>query len=303
MAKAKKAKNRKKPVAKARAKSASSRDWFALKKLPQEIEERALTSGGYPYDKKLKRKPYEEELYLLHIELLKLQEWARKNGERIAILFEGRDAAGKGGAIHRFTQHLNPRAARVVALTKPTETERGQWYFQRYIDQLPTRGEIVLFDRSWYNRACVEPVMGFCTEDQQEEFLEQAPKLEQLLVDDGIRLFKLWLHIGREMQIKRQHARAHDPLKQWKVGPVDRESIKRWDDYSRAFEKMIKATDTPHAPWTVILANDKLRTRLNAIRSVLSELPYTGRNERSIGEIDRKIVLDGEECLARGLNK
>lgn len=274
-----------------------------MKKLPAAIEERALTSGGYPYDKKMKRKPYEKELYLLQIELLKMQEWAKKNGERIAIVFEGRDAAGKGGSIHRFTQHLNPRAARVVALPKPSEFERGQWYFQRYLAQLPSAGEIVLFDRSWYNRAGVEPVMGFCTEDEHEEFLEQAPKLEQLLVDDGIRLFKLWLHIGREMQIKRQHARARDPLKRWKLGPVDFKSIDRWSDYSRAFTRMIEATDTPHAPWTVILANDKLRTRLNAIRVVLSELPYTGRNERSLGEIDRKIVLGGEECLARGLNK
>jgi polyphosphate kinase len=303
MAKAKLVKRKGKPGGAKRGKPGSSRNWFTMKKLPPEIDERALTSGGYPYDKKMKRKPYEEELYLLHIELLKVQEWARKNGERIAIVFEGRDAAGKGGAIHRFTQHLNPRAARVVALPKPTETEQGQWYFQRYIDQFPTRGEIVLFDRSWYNRAGVEPVMGFCTEEQHEEFLEQAPKLEQLLVDDGIRLFKLWLHIGREMQIKRQHARANDPLKRWKLGPVDFKSIEHWADYSRAFGKMIEATDTPHAPWTVILANDKLRTRLNAIRVVLSELPYTGRIERSLGEIDRKIVLSGEECLARGLNK
>ncbi len=278
-------------------------DYFKMKKLPPEIDERALTSGGYPYDKKMKRKPYEEELHKLQIELLKLQDWAKKKGERIAIVFEGRDAAGKGGTIHRFMQHLNPRAARVVALPKPSEVERGQWYYQRYIAQFPTAGEIVLFDRSWYNRAGVEPVMGFCTDDQHKHFLEETPKFEELLVDDGIRLFKIWLHIGREMQIKRQHARANDPLKQWKLSPVDFKAIQMWDDYTRAFEQMIEATDTPHAPWTIVLANDKLRTRLNAIRFVLSELPYSGRSDKSIGEIDRKIVLGGEECLARALNK
>lgn len=303
MAKAKKASIVKKRAAKKAAKPQSSKIYFTAKKLPPEIEERAFTSGGYPYDKRMKRKPYEKELLQLQIELLKVQDWAKKSGERIVIIFEGRDAAGKGGAIHRFTQHLNPRALRVVALPRPTDVERGQWYFQRYIEQLPTRGEMVLFDRSWYNRAGVEPVMGFCTEEQHAEFLEQAPKLEQLLVDDGIRLFKIWLHIGREMQIKRQHARASDPLKRWKLSPVDYKAIDHWDDYSRAFEKMIKATDTPHAPWTVILANDKLRTRLNVIRFVLSELPYSGRSEKDIGQIDRKIVLEGEEVLARGLNK
>lgn len=303
MVKAKRANKARKPVRKRNAKPPASKSYFSAKKLPPEIEERAFTSGGYPYDKKMKRKLYEKELLPLQIELLKVQEWAKKSGERIAIIFEGRDAAGKGGTIHRFMQHLNPRAARVVALSKPTDLERGQWYFQRYIAQLPARGEIVLFDRSWYNRAGVEPVMGFCTEEQHAEFLEQAPKLEQLLVDDGVRLFKLWLHIGREMQIKRQHARANDPLKRWKLSPVDYKAVDHWDDYTRAFEKMIKATDTPHAPWTIILANDKLRTRLNAIRFVLSELPYTGRSEKSIGQLDRKIVLEGEEVLARRVNK
>ncbi len=301
MAKAKKVR-RAKPKKRKPAKL-TSRSYFTMKELPPEIEERALASGGYPYDKKMKRKPYEKELRLLQIELLKLQEWAKKSGERIVIIFEGRDAAGKGGAIKRFMQHLAPRQARLVALSKPTEAELGQWYFQRYVPHLPSRGEMVLFDRSWYNRAGVEPVMGFCTEEQHQQFLEEAPKFEELLVDDGIRLFKLWLHIGREMQIKRQHARAHDPLKRWKLSPVDYKAIDHWDDYSRAFEKMIKATDTPHAPWTIILANDKLRTRLNAMRFVLSELPYSGRSEKSIGEIDKNIVLSGEECLARGLNK
>jgi polyphosphate kinase 2 len=270
------------------------------KELPSEIEERAFTSGGYPYDKHLKRKKYEKELRRLQIELLKVQNWAREKGERIAIVFEGRDASGKGGTIHRFTQHLNPRATRLVALPKPTDVERGQWYFQRYVAQLPTKGEIVLFDRSWYNRAVVEPVMGFCTPDQTEQFLGVVPEFERMLVEDGIRLVKFWLHIGREMQLKRFHARAHDPLKRWKIGPVDHAAIDKWDAYSEACDAMIEATHRPHAPWTVVLANDKMRTRLETMRHFLRTIPYPARSEKALERIDRKIVLDGAKFLARG---
>src|SRR3990172_7158484 len=252
------------------------------KELPPEIEERALTSSGYPYDKRLKRKKYEKERRRLQIELLKVQNWARDKGERIAIVIEGRDAAGKGGAIHRFTKHLNPRAARVVALPKPTDVERGQWYFQRYVAQMPTKGEIVLFDRSWYNRAVVEPVMGFCTPDQTEQFLGVAPEFERMLVEDGIRLVKFWLHIGREMQLKRFHNRAHDPLKRWKIGPVDYAAIDKWDAYTEAIDTMLKATHRPHAPWTVVCANDKMRTRLETIRHFLRTVPYPARSEKAL---------------------
>ena len=270
------------------------------KELPPEIEERAFTSGGYPYDKRLKRKKYEKELRRLQIELLKVQNWARDKGERIAIVFEGRDASGKGGTIHRFTQHLNPRAARLVALPKPTDVERGQWYFQRYVAQMPTKGEIVIFDRSWYNRAVVEPVMGFCTPAQTEQFLGVAPEFERMLVEDGIRLVKFWLHIGREMQLKRFHSRAHDPLKRWKLGPVDYGAIDKWDAYTDAIDAMLKATHRPHAPWTVVCANDKMRTRIETMRHFLRTIPYPARSEKALERIDRKIVLDGAKFLARG---
>jgi polyphosphate kinase len=270
------------------------------KELPSEIEERAFTSGGYPYDKRLKRKKYEKELRRLQIELLKVQNWARDKGERIVIVFEGRDASGKGGTIHRFTQHLNPRAARVVALPKPTDIERGQWYFQRYVAQLPTKGEIVIFDRSWYNRAVVEPVMGFCTPTQTEQFLGIAPEFERMLVEDGIRLVKFWLHIGREMQLKRFHARAHDPLKRWKLGPIDHAAMDKWEAYTDTIDAMLKATHRPHAPWTVVLANDKTRTRLETMRHFLRTVPYPARSEKALERIDRKIVLDGAKFLARG---
>ncbi len=236
----------------------------------------------------------------LQIELLKVQNWARDKGERIAIVFEGRDASGKGGTIHRFTQHLNPRAARLVALPKPTDVERGQWYFQRYVAQLPTKGEIVIFDRSWYNRAVIEPVMGFCTPEQTEQFLGVVPEFERMLVEDGIRLVKFWLHIGREMQIKRFHGRATDPLKRWKLGLVDYAAIDKWDAYTDAIDAMLKATHRPHAPWTVVCANDKMRTRLETMRHFLRTIPYPARSEKALERIDRKIVLNGAKFLARG---
>jgi len=263
-------------------------------KLPKAIDEAALGSGGYPYDKNLKRERYEEELGSLQIELLKLQAHVQKTGERVVVLFEGRDAAGKGGCIQRFTEHLNPRHARAVALTRPTEAERGQWYFQRYIAHLPTRGDIVLFDRSWYNRAGVERVMGFCTAEQLADFLRDAPEFEELLVKDGIRLFKLYLSIGREMQWKRFHQRRHDPLKQWKLTDIDLAAIGKWDAYSEALTEMFRFTHTPTTPWTAIRANDQRRARLEAIRTVLHAIDYEGRDAKVAHAPDSNIVGCGE---------
>ncbi len=270
------------------------------KQLPDAIEAAAFGSGGYPYDRKYKRKAYEKELVPLQIELLKLLGWVRQRGERLVVVFEGRDGAGKGGAITRFTQHLNPRQARIVALSKPSDTEKGQWYFQRYAAEMPTAGEIVFFDRSWYNRAGVERVMEFCTPQQSEDFLREAPAFEGMLARDGIRLVKLFLTVGREMQMGRLHARWHDPLKRWKLSPIDFEAIPRYDAYSQAFERILEQSSTEWAPWTVIRANDKFRTRLNAIRHVLQAVPYEGRDEKAIGKLDRKIVLTAEDYLGKG---
>jgi polyphosphate kinase 2 len=268
--------------------------------LPDAIKDAAFASGDYPYAKKMKGKRYEKELEPLQIELLKLQNWVQDTGERVVIVFEGRDGAGKGGAIHRFTQHLNPRHARVVALTKPSDTEKGQWYFQRYAAQMPAKGEIVFFDRSWYNRAGVEPVMGFCSDEEHERFLTEAPAFEGMLARDGIHVFKLFLTIGREMQMKRLHARFHDPLKRWKLSPIDFQAIDRFDAYSTAFETLLERTDTERAPWTVIRANDKYRTRLNAIRFVLNALSYVDKDEDAVKGVDRKIVLSAKTYLKRG---
>ena len=270
------------------------------RELPPEIDERAFASGGYPHDDKLADKAYEAELRGLQIELLKLQYWVKKSGERVAILFEGRDSAGKGGTIDRVTQHLNPRSVRVVALSKPSPAEAGQWYFQRYLGHMPSAGEIVLFDRSWYNRAVVEPVMGFSTEADTARFLDEAPGLEKLLVDDGIRLFKFWLTVGREMQIKRLHERRHDPLKRWKLSPIDYAGLELWDEYSAAIERMLKVTHTEAAPWTVVKANDKKRLRLEVIRKILLSMPYAGRDDAVVGNQDDKIVLDAGAFLKEG---
>lgn len=267
---------------------------------PRSIVDASFRSGDFPYGKRMKRKRYARELGPLQIELLKLLDWVRKEGERIVIVFEGRDGAGKGGAIARFTQHLNPRYARIVALSTPSDVEKGQWYFQRYSAHMPTAGEIVFFDRSWYNRAGVERVMDFCTPVQTECFLHEAPAFERMLVHDGIRLIKIFLTIGREMQMMRLHARWHDPLKRWKLSPIDFEAIPRFDDYSRAFEGILAKTSTAHAPWTVVRANDKLRTRLNAIRHVLRAVPYAGKDEAAIGTVDDKIVVSAEEYLGKG---
>jgi len=268
--------------------------------LPADIEDAAFTSGGFPYDKKLKREKYDEQLYALQIELLKLQRWAQSSGARIVVLFEGRDSAGKGGAIDRLTQHLNPRSARVAALPKPSDAERGQWYFQRYVAHLPTSGEIVLFDRSWYNRALVEPVMGFCTPEQTEQFLQDVPVFEKMLAENGVHLVKLWLTIGRAMQVKRLFDRRHDPLKTWKLSALDYKGLPLWDAYTEASERMLRATDTRHAPWTVIRANDKRRARLEAIRAVLSRVDYDGKDATALGKPDAKIVMNAADFIKAG---
>lgn len=247
-------------------------------------------SGGYPYKNHLRRKVYEKEKFLLQVELLKLQNWVTKTGSRVVILFEGRDAAGKGGTITRFMEHLNPRGARVVALPKPTAAEQGQWYFQRYVQHLPTAGEIVLFDRSWYNRAGVERVMGFCTDEQYQEFMREVPDFERFLVRSGIYLIKFWFSVSREEQRRRFKEREVHPLKRWKLSPVDIASLDKWDDYTAAKEAMFERTDTVECPWTVVKSDDKKRARLNAMRHVLNTIPYDTRDEAAVGAVDPLIV-------------
>ena len=269
--------------------------------LPDWVEERALASGGYPYDDTIKDKLYEEELTLLQIELVKLQRYVNESGARLVALFEGRDAAGKGGCIFTMRQYMNPRTARVVALPKPTEKEVGQWYFQRYTEQLPTTGELVLFDRSWYNRAGVEKVMGFCTAAETAEFLKQAPAFEKMLINDGIVLFKFWLNIGREMQLKRFHERRHNPLKIWKLSPIDYAALEQVETTTRkARDAMLAATHSKAAPWTVVRANDKRRARLAIIRHVLAAFAYPGRDDKTRGQ-DRS-ADPGRTGADRGLN-
>lgn len=247
-------------------------------------------TGGYPYKRLMSRKNYERQKYRLQVELLKFQAWVKTTGQRVVILFEGRDAAGKGGTIKRFMEHLNPRGARVVALEKPTELERGQWYFQRYVQHLPTAGEICLFDRSWYNRAGVERVMGFCTDDEYKEFMRQTPEFERNLVKSGIHLIKFWFSVSREEQRRRFKEREVHPLKQWKLSPVDLASLDKWDDYTKSKEAMFYFTDTTDAPWTVIKSDCKKRARLNAMRYVLHKFPYTGKSANRINPIDPLLV-------------
>ena len=235
-------------------------------------------SGTYPYAEKLGRRDYETEKARLQAELLKVQHWAQETGRKFVLLFEGRDAAGKGGTIKRFTEHLNPRFARVVALNKPSDRERGQWFFQRYIDHLPTAGEMVFYDRSWYNRAGVERVMGFCEPSQYLEFMRQTPELERMLTRAGIQLYKYWFSVTREEQKRRFDARATDPLKRWKLSPIDKASLDKWDDYTEAKEAMFFYTDTADAPWTIIKSNDKKRARLNTMRHFLSTLDYPDKD-------------------------
>ena len=261
--------------------------------LPPEIAEAALTSGGFPYDEELKKKVYSQQLVDLQLELLKFQEHVQEKRLRFITLFEGRDASGKGSCIHRFLERLNPRHARSIALSKPTEAERGEWYFQRYVCRFPTAGDMVLFDRSWYNRAGVERVMSFCTLAQTEAFLRDAPEFEALLVRDGVQLFKFYLVIGREMQLMRFHERRHDPFKRWKITDIDLAAIDKWDDFTRAQSDIFKRTSSADAPWIVVRANDQRRARLETIRWVLFHSDYAGKNADAVGAPDEKIIGTG----------
>ncbi|WP_410000867.1 polyphosphate kinase 2 [Salipiger bermudensis] len=265
---------------------------------PDEIR-LAFETGAYPYDTKMSTKSYERQKAQLQAELLKVQLWFQQTGQKAVLLFEGRDAAGKGGTIKRFTEHLNPRHARVVALNKPSDLERGQWYFQRYIEHLPTAGEIVLYDRSWYNRAGVERVMGFCEPNEYLEFMRQTPDLERMLVRAGIKLYKYWFSVTREEQLRRFKSRETDPLKQWKLSPIDKASLDKWDDYTEAKEAMFFYTDTADAPWIVVKSNDKKRARINCMRHFLSTLDYPGKDRRVATPADPLIVGGAAHVIHR----
>jgi polyphosphate kinase 2 len=248
-----------------------------------------ILTPSYPHGERLARKVYDKEYDKLQIELVKLQSWVRDSGTRIAMVFEGRDAAGKGGTISRLRANLNPRAARVVALSKPTETEQGEWYFQRYVRHLPSAGEMVFFDRSWYNRGVVEKVFGFCTDSQRERFFDQVAPFERMLVDDNIHVFKFWLNVCRAEQLRRMLARESDPLKQWKLSGIDVKGLSKWDAYTDAIRETLTRSHTDHAPWTVIRSDDKRRARLNAMRMVLHHFDYDRKDEKAIGKIDTGI--------------
>ncbi|ALG14841.1 polyphosphate kinase [Kibdelosporangium phytohabitans] len=255
---------------------------------------------NYPFSARMSRTEYDTTKRLLQIELLKLQYWIKDTGKRMVILFEGRDAAGKGSTIKRFTEHLNPRGARVVALTKPTDREQGEWYFQRYVNNLPTAGEIVLFDRSWYNRAGVERVMGYCTETQYRRFMRQAPTFERMLVDDGVLLVKLWFSVSRSEQRTRFLIRQVDPVRQWKLSANDIESLDLWDAYTQAKVAMFRETDTEDAPWTVVKSNDKKRARVEAMRSVLARVDYEDKDPDVVGTPDSRVVGAAATLLEEG---
>ena len=244
----------------------------------------------YPYDELLDREDYEQEKYKLQVELLKFQYWTQDEGLKHVVVFEGRDAAGKGGTIKRFMEHLNPRAARVVALNKPSDTEAGQWYFQRYIQRLPTAGEIVLFDRSWYNRAGVERVMGFCTDDEYDVFMRQAPTFERMLIESGTTVTKLWFSVTQDEQRTRFAIRQLDPVRRWKLSPMDLESLDRWEDYTAAKEAMFELTDKKYAPWLTVKSNDKKRGRINALRAFLDQFDYEGKDTSVVFPADDRIV-------------
>ncbi|WP_191563632.1 polyphosphate kinase 2 [Janibacter melonis] len=252
---------------------------------------------GYPYDELMPREEYDEEKYRLQVELLKFQYWAQDERRKFVVLFEGRDAAGKGGTIKRFTEHLNPRGARVVALNKPTDREAGQWYFQRYVQHLPTDGEIVLFDRSWYNRAGVERVMGFCSDEEYEVFMDQAPKLERLLSESGVHVTKLWFSVTQQEQRTRFAIRQLDPVRRWKLSPMDLESLDKWEAYTAAKEEMFERTDTKHARWTTVRSNDKKRARVNALRFFLDQFDYEGKDTDVVHPPDKKIVGRGKKTV------
>ena len=252
-------------------------------------DEGEILTASYPHPARQKRKDYERKMAALQIELVKMQSWVNETGARVACVFEGRDGAGKGGTIKRFRENLNPRGARVVALQKPTDTEASEWYFQRYIRQLPAGGEIAFFDRSWYNRGVVEHVFGFCDPAERDHFFTQVTPFEDMLVADGIHLFKIWLNVGRAEQLHRILAREKDPLKQWKLSWIDVEGLTKWDEYTSAIRETLDLTHSDHAPWTIVRSDDKKRARLNAIRTVLHGLDYTNKDRQAIGKIDKNI--------------
>ncbi len=261
-----------------------------VRELIDGVKKRGIASDSYPYDTRMDKNDYEETMDALQIELMKFQTWVKESGARVVIVFEGRDAAGKGGTIKRFRENLNPRGARVVALSKPSETERSQWYFQRYIQHLPSAGEIVFFDRSWYNRGVVEKVFGFCDDDQREQFFEQTPQFEAMLKNDGIHLIKLWLNVGRAEQLRRFLKRESDPLKQWKLSGIDVKGLSRWDAYTDAIKETFQRTHTDAAPWQVIRTDDKSRARIAAIRTVLSQIDYAHKDAKVACAADPKIT-------------
>lgn len=267
---------------------------------PTTLTEDDAWRQGFPYDTKMTRKEYEHRKHVLQVELLKLQVWIKETGQRVIILFEGRDAAGKGGTIKRFMEHLNPRGARVVALEKPTERERTQWYFQRYVEHLPAAGELVMFDRSWYNRAGVERVMGYCTEAEYEEFIRSAPEFERMLANSGVKIFKFWFSVGEAEQRRRFLERRTDPVKRWKLSPTDLASLDKWDAYTEAKEAMFRATSTDVAPWTVVKSNDKKRARLEAMKWVLNAFNYEGKDSSVIGQNDALIIGSPAEVYDQG---
>ncbi|SDE13635.1 polyphosphate kinase 2 [Limimaricola pyoseonensis] len=262
----------------------------ALREILHDNGKGEIAHPRFPYPSKWKRKDYDDAMAALQVELVKLQSWVKATGQRVVVVFEGRDAAGKGGTIERFRENLNPRGARTVALAKPDETEAGEWYFQRYVRELPTAGEIVFFDRSWYNRAVVEPVFGFASAEQVERFYAQVEPFEKLLTDDGVLLFKLWINVGRATQLERMLKRERDPLKQWKLSRIDVEGLRRWDDYTAAIATMFDRTDFGFAPWRVVRGDDKRRARVNAIRCVLTAIDYDGKDADAVGGIDPKIA-------------
>ncbi len=272
---------------------------IAQRRRDPDVIRQAFETGEYPYQTRIRNADYETAMAELQVELLKAQRWIRETGERVIVLFEGRDAAGKGGTIKRFMEHLNPRGARVVALEKPTDRERTQWYFQRYVAHLPAAGEIVFFDRSWYNRAGVERVMGFCQPHEYLEFMRQCPELERMLVRTGVRLYKYWFSVTRDEQRRRFRARETDPLKQWKLSPIDLASLDKWDDYTEAKEAMFFYTDTADAPWTVIKSDDKKRARLNAMQHFLSSLEYPSKSASIVRGPDPLIVGSTAHVIGR----
>ena len=270
---------------------------LTAKNLDREEVRHLFETGEYPYRKKMKVQAYEKRKAQLQVELLKVQDWVKESGQRIVVLFEGRDAAGKGGTIKRFMEHLNPRAARVVALNKPTDRERSQWFFQRYIEHLPSAGEIVLFDRSWYNRAGVDRVMGFCTPNEYLEFMRQTPDLERMLARSGILLQKYWFSVTQTEQLRRFKSREKDPLKSWKLSPIDRQSLDKWDDYTEAKEAMFFYTDTADSPWTIVKSDDKKRARLNCMQHFLWSLPYPDKDLKVVRGPDPLIVGNGSHVV------